>query len=107
MLALYIITVVGGCSLPFLSEKNKKDRIITCILMLIDLMLIAAMAFSDIAYLQYLGKEESIAVAGCLMLLSIAIKKIHELTNNQHVTKGVPKTHHQTMQNQNNHKAAS
>lgn len=72
--------------------------------MLGDLALIAAMAHSDIAYLQYLGKAESVAIAGCLMLLSIAIKKIDALVNNKHVTKGIPKTHHQAQQN---HKAAS
>jgi len=77
-------------------------------MMLGDLFLIAAMAYSDIAYLEYFGKAESVAIAGCLMLLSIAIKKMDALVNNKHVQKGVPKTHHQQLQQaQNNHKAAS
>lgn len=107
MLVLYIIGVLSGVLLPFLAEKTEKDRIISCCMMLGDLFLIAAMAYSDIAYFEYLGKSESVAIAACLMLLSIAIKKMQILTDTKHVSKTTPKTHHQKIQQSQNHKAAS
>lgn len=107
MNVLFIVSVLAGCLLPFLCEKDEKDKIITCIMMLGDLLLIVAMVHSDIAYLVYLGKPESIAVAACLMLLSIAIKKMQILTaNNSHPNKA-PRTHHQEVMQKQNHKAAS
>ena len=105
MSVLFIIAVLAGVLLPFLSEKEEKDKIVSCCMMLGDLLLIAAMAYSDIAYLQYIGKAESIAVAACLMLLSIAIKKIQVLTAGSSHTNKAPLTHHQ--QEMQNHKAAS
>jgi hypothetical protein len=77
-------------------------------MMLGDMVLIAALAYSNIAYIEYLGKSESVAVAACLMLLSIAIRKMQVLVEGKHVSKTnqTPKTHHQQIQSKN-HKAAS
>lgn len=106
MNALFIIAVLAGCLLPFLTEKEEKDKIISCFMMLGDLLLVMAMVYSDIAYLEYLGKNESVFVAACLMLLSITIKKMQELTKNTLHSTNAPKTHHQR-EHENNHKAAS
>lgn len=107
MTVLYIVSVLSGILLPFLADKTEKDKIISCIMMFGDLCLIAAMAYSNIAYLQYIGKNESVAVAGCLFLLSIAIRKIQALTANNTHSGVAPKTHHQKIKETQNHKAAS
>lgn len=106
MSALYVITVVAGCTLPFLAENNKKDRIISGVFMLGDLVLIIMMVYSDIACIKYLGKPENVFIAGCLMVLSIAANGIRSLTASTKHTEA-PKTHHQRIIDQKNHKAAS
>lgn len=110
MLVLFIGVVLAGCITPFfIDENNMKDKIISYSAILGDFILIVLLAVTKIAYIPWLGTEESIAVGIGLVLLGVLWARIHRMLNSKTVSSVAPKTHHQrTMeQQQNNHKAAS